>query len=189
MEEIWKDIVVEKNGTLYDFTGLYQVSNLGRVRSLRNNHGKYREQILKPRLNKSGYLMIGLNNDKKQQQFYVHRLVASTFIPNPNKLPQVNHKNETKTDNFVDNLEWCTEQYNSQYSSHKQKGKVFTEERKQKISEAHKKKVLCIETGHIFNSLKEAKEWLGKGNIKSCCQGIRKTAGGYHWQYVDDTHE
>ena len=188
MVEIWKDIVVEKNGIVYDFTGLYQVSNMGRVKSL-NYNKTGEEKILKTRLNKNGYLMIGLNKDKKQQQFYIHRLVAYTFIPNPNKLPQINHKNEIKTDNFVDNLEWCTEQYNSQYSSYKQKGKTFTEERKQKISEAHKKKVLCIETGHIFDSLKEAQTWLGKGNIKSCCRGIRKSAGGYHWQYVDDNDE
>ena len=115
MKEIWKDI---KN-----FEGLYQVSNKGRVRSLDrisvNCYGmprKLKGKILKPHLNVYGYLDIGLSNCGNGNIFKVHRLVADAFIPNPKNLPQVNHKDENKQNNCVENLEWCTNAYNVKYS-------------------------------------------------------------------------
>lgn len=127
MEEIWKDIK--------DYEGLYQVSNLGRVKSLSNIKSK-REKLLKLTLRTNGYYMVILYKNTKRAAKNVHRLVAETFIPNPDNLPQVNHKDEDKTNNCVGNLEWCDSKYNINYSM----GKA----------------VKCIETGIIYNSLTEA---------------------------------
>ena len=211
MEEVWKPIVIEKNGVVYNYEGLYEVSNMGRVRSLGNNRTR-KEKILKCKPHKSGYVYVGLHKDGEKQQFYIHRLVATAFIPNPENMPLVNHKNETKTENVWTNLEWCDAKYNVNYgtsrkrASEKQKGKQrkpFSEEHKQKLSEAfsgeknpiygrkgedapNTKKVLCLETKQVFVSIKEAQLWLGKGDIAQCVRGKSKTAGGYHWMYMDD---
>ena len=104
MEEVWKPIL--------DYEKLYEVSMSGRIRSLYNYRGKY--HILKPRL-KKGYLQIGLRKNNKRCWYSVHRIVAKTFIPNPDNLPCVNHKNQNKLDNSVYNLEWCTYHYNNIY--------------------------------------------------------------------------
>ena len=134
MKEIWKSI---KN-----YEGLYEVSNLGRVKSLNyNKTGK--EQILKPAKVKNGYLLVGLCNNKKVKTYHVHRLVAQTFIPNPNDLPQVNHKDEDKENNCIDNLEWCSAEYNMNYGTRNKrigkanKNKTISEETRKKISNAN----------------------------------------------------
>lgn len=115
MREIWRDIK--------DFEGIYQVSNLGRVRSLarwiKRKDGKtiYRKgRILKPQTG-SGYQTVYFRVGNKQKWFYVHRLVAEAFIPNPDNLPQVNHINENRMDNRVENLEWCSQRYNINYGT------------------------------------------------------------------------
>lgn len=106
MEEIWKDIK--------GYEGLYQISNFGRVKSLNyRNTGK--EQLLKPALNTTGYFCVMLC--KPLKRFLIHRLVAKAFIPNPDNLPCVNHKDENPTNNHVDNLEWCTQLYNVNYGN------------------------------------------------------------------------
>ena len=211
MVEEWKDIVIEKGGQVFDYTGLYQVSNLGRVRSLDRIDGmgrKVEEKILKLGNNK-GYQSVFLHKNGKAKIFQVHRLVATAFIPNPDNLPVVNHKDENPSNNCVDNLEWCTQKYNINYGtsiermsktlkgqkrsektrqkiSDAQKGKPKSEESKRKISETKSKKVICLETKQVFNSTKEAKQWLGSGDIKSCLAGNTKSAGGYHWMYYED---
>ena len=137
MEEIWKDIK--------GYEGLYQVSNIGRVRSLKND-------ILKPFICKGdGHYYVGLYREGICKRYAVHRLVADTFIPNPNNLLCVNHIDEVKTNNIVSNLEWCTYRYNNRYGTKPARtsnslkefyknnkshmvGRKRTEETKQKIS-------------------------------------------------------
>lgn len=108
-EEVWKDIK--------GYEGKYQASNLWRIRSL--NYARRKQiRVLKPGIEKTrGYLSVTLLNKGKQKTKPVHRLVALTFIPNPNNLPQVNHKDENKLNNCVDNLEWCNAKYNCNYGN------------------------------------------------------------------------
>ena len=92
--------------TVQGYEGLYEISNYGRVKSLNYNRtGK--ERIMKPAANTKGYLCVGLFKDGKMKSHRVHRLVASAFIENPDELPEVNHKDEDKTNNCANNLEWC----------------------------------------------------------------------------------
>ena len=147
MEEIWKEIDGYEN--------LYMVSSYGVVKSLGNDKGK-KEKILKQQKDKIGYLFVTLCNNGFRKIYKIHRLVAETFIPNPDNLPQVNHKDENKHNNFVyinedrtvnlekSNLEWCTAKYNMNYGSRneriseKHKRIKHTEETKEKISNALK---------------------------------------------------
>lgn len=154
--EIWKII----NG--FDD---YMASNFGRVKSLK----KGKERILKPRKDSGGYLQVDLYKDGKHHWTLVHRLVAELFLSNPNNLPQVNHINEDKTDNRLENLEYCDRQYNIDYSQSKAVAQ-FTLDGK-KVNE--------------FKSAIEAARQLGfnQGNISHCCLGKYKQAYGFKWQY------
>ena len=111
-EEIWKPIE--------GYEGLYEVSNTGRVRSIdrydSRNHFR-RGRILKLSYDTVGYLIVGLHSNGKKKTYLVHRLVAPAFIPNPDNLPQVNHRDEDKTNNRVENLEWCDSKYNLSYGT------------------------------------------------------------------------
>ena len=169
MNEEWRDIE--------GYEGLYQVSNLGRVRSLNCRGHKGCIGILTPRLDGKGYEMVALYKEGKARNTKVHRLVAQAFIPNPNNLPQVNHKDENKTNNNVKNLEWCTNKYNLNYGT-----------RNKRAAKTMGKKVVCVATGEIFNGIREAsrKYNIDRSDISKCCQGKRKTAGGYKWEYFKE---
>ena len=113
--EIWKPVI--------GYYGLYEVSNFGRVKSINyNKTGK--ERLMKQVVNKQGYYQVTLHKNGSMAAKKVHRLVAEAFIPNPNNLPCVNHKNEDKTDNRVENLEWCSIEYNNRYGM---RGKKISE--------------------------------------------------------------
>ena len=152
MKEQWKKI------DILNLKYEYKVSNLGRVKSedmeskTPTGYPAIRKgRILKPRKDGAGYLRVALPIiDKGYKNFSVHRLVAQAFIPNPKKLPQVNHKDENKLNNNIDNLEWCTDEYNLNYGT-----------RNKSISEsminnpAHSTPVLCVETGITYPSMQE----------------------------------
>ena len=164
MEE-WRDIK--------GYEGAYQVSSYGRIRSFKNNKVK----VLKAQHHYKGYLFVTLLKNGISKKYKVHRLVAQAFIPNPNNYPQVNHKDEVKDNNVVENLEWCTASYNNTYNN-----------KAKKIGETHNKKVICLNTGEIFDSVKDARNKYnikGRSNISECCKGKRKTAGGMRWAYYE----
>lgn len=162
MTEIFKDIT--------GFNGNYQVSNLGNVKSL-NYHRTGKEMLLSPGVSTSGYLMVILCKDGKMESHNIHRLVAEAFLPNPNGYPCINHRNECKQDNSVDNLEWCSYKYNNTYN-----------DRHLKTA----KSIFCLELNKVFQSSCEAERQTGiyQSNINRCLKGIRKSAGGYHWRYL-----
>lgn len=153
----------------------YMVSSEGEVFSLK--HGK--KKLLKPKPARDGYLQVGLYTNGRKTRKYVHRLVAEAFIPNLKNSPQVNHKDEVKTNNCVENLEWCDAKYNLNFGDHNERS---AKGRTNHPNMSHP--VLCLETGEIFPSTHEASRQTGvsRGNISSCLNGKRKTAGGFHWQ-------
>ena len=169
MIEVWKDIE--------EYNDEEQVSNLGSVRSVdryvnyKNNGKAFRKgQIIKPSIDSDGYKHLSLRNGKNVDICAkVAKLVADAFIPNPHNYPQINHKNEIKTDNRVDNLEWCTAEYNTNYGTRnermasKLKGRKFSNEHCKKLSESRKGNVVSDEQKEkISKSLK------GRYNEKNC---------------------
>lgn len=171
MEEEWRDIE--------GYEGYYQVSNLGRVKSLDriitykdNRKFLKKGNVMTQTKDKEGYLTIGLSMNGKQKTFKVHRLVAMSFIPNGEKLPQVNHLNSLVYDNKVENLQWCSNKMNCIHKTTKN----FT------------KKIICHETGEIFNTQREVGEKLplSERTVGRYLDGTRKTAKGYTFSYIEE---
>lgn len=175
-DEIWTSVP--------GYEGFYEVSSMGRVRSVsrwvpcvRNPEKKqfYHGRVLKPGVNMNpyGYLQVNLSKRGKTKPGLVHRLVAMAFIPNPDSLREVNHINGDKHDNRVVNLEWCSSKENKK---HAHALGLYTSE----------KAVKCVETGVVYRTQKEAAEVVGvhPNTIGKACLGRRKTAKGFHWQFV-----
>lgn len=205
MKEIWKDIT--------GYEGIYQVSNLGRVKSLERvvviGYGAkrlFKEKILKNNVNnKNGYVYVGLHKDGKTKQSRVHRLVALEFLKNEDNLPHINHKNEIKTDNSVDNLEWCTSKYNNNYGHHMEKivkntdyakrtlnTNYYTDARKRQLHEViEKQKIPCCgikENDKVrFSSIAEAARYVGgqSAHVQDVLKGRRKTHKGWVFVYAE----
>lgn len=184
MREIWRDIK--------DYEGLYQVSNWGRVKSLGNGKSNNsKERFLRPGKDGCGYLQICLCKNGKTKMFLVHRLVATAFLENPNNLPEVNHKDEDKTNNFVGtpendyrdgNIEWCYGEYNKNYGSRNERiSKTMTN------GKLSKKVLQFTKTGKFVREWPSANECgrngFNHGHIVLCCNGERKTHKGYIWKY------
>ena len=173
MEKIWKDIP--------GFVGVYQVSNTGKIYSVKKNI------ILRPSISDRGYLHVVLYNKKTKKNLRINRIVAEAFIPNPENKPLVNHKNGIKTDNRVENLEWVTDGENKIHSYRILKN---TPPRLGKTGElcSCSKPVLQIKNGVIiarFVGLAEAQRQTGTAYqlISGCCRGKHKTANGFSWKY------
>ena len=168
MEEIWKDIK--------GFEGLYQVSNYGLVRSLRDNHGRARELILKPKMNRGGYLYVALWKDGKSMTCRIHRLVAEAFLPNPLGLPQVNHIDEDKTNNRVENLEWCDVKYSVNYGT-------GVERRSRRVYQY----TISGEFVRSYYSTRDAERLTGLHHESIAAVARREpqhnSTGGYRWSY------
>ena len=163
MEEIWKPIL--------QYEAFYEVSNKGRVRSLRTGG------IMRMRIGRDGYVRVSLTKDGKQTHKLLHRLLAIAFIPNPDNFAEVNHKNENKQDNSILNLEWCTHKYNSNFG---------TRLKRMAISN-YEPVIQYTKDGEEIARYKSQKEAMEKTGIQSrhiscCCKGKRKTTGGYVWR-------
>lgn len=164
--EIWKDIE--------GYKGLYQVSNYGQVKSLK--FGK--EKILKQCKLKDGYLYVRLCQNGKGKTYKVHRLVVKCFLEAIEGKDIVNHKNEIKTDNRVENLEWVSSKENANYGT-----------RNERISERHKKPILQFTKDMVFvrefdsATIASTELNINLGHINSVCNFKRKTCGGYIWRY------
>lgn len=182
-EEIWKPIE--------GYEGLYEVSSWGRVRSLDKwvAHSINTKKFMKGRIRKlqedgHGYLKVELSKNGKVKTYKVHRLVAEAFIPNPKNYNVVNHKDEVKTNNYVDNLEWCTHSYNVNYGTGIQRK---TEKMiNGKLSKTVYQYSLSGELIAEYPSTIEVQRQLGFdcGNISKCCTGKKKNVYGYIWRYT-----
>jgi len=155
----------------------YEISNLGRVKSLK--YGK--EKIMKPAKDKDRYLYVHLYQNKKTKCYRVHRLVAQAFLLNPNNYPDINHKDEDKTNNCVSNIEYCSKSYNNSYGT-----------RTERASKA--KSIPVVQTDmennyiNVYQSARQVQRELGfnKSNIARCCKGKTNKVNGYKWYYLKD---
>lgn len=181
--EQWKTISGYEN---------YQVSNYGRVKSLKGKE----ERILKQGTTKNGYRIVGLYKDGKSKWFSVHRLVAMAFIDNSNNYPVVNHIDECRTNNHVENLEWCTVEYNSNYGTARERqSKAISGENHPMYGKFGKdnptsKQVIQLTLGgdyiKLWGGIREIERTLGyhSQSISKCCRGKQKTSNGYKWVYA-----
>lgn len=179
-EEIWKDIP--------GYEGMYQVSNLGRVKSLgrmvdyHHNMAYRAERILKPNKVRN-YYQISLQKGGTRRYLKVHRIVATTFIPNPHNHPYINHKDENKLNNCVENLEWCDEGYNTNYGTRNAKVSVaMTNGKLAKIVYQYDLSGRLIKT---WASTQECgRNGMSRGCISDCCRGVKKSYRGFIWSYI-----
>lgn len=168
--EIWKDV----NG----YEGIYQISTKGRVRNI-----KY-DRLLRQAKHRTGYVSVMLYRNGNPKRINIHRLVAENFIEKPDGCDIVNHKDENKSNNNIENLEWCSGEYNMKYGT---LGKRITQKRGHCARK--KRKVIqmdgCGNTLHIWDSISTASKETGtaRTSIFECCIGIHKTANGYVWKY------
>ena len=189
--EIWKTAIYD--GEIYE--GLYKVSNLGKILSL-NYRRTGKAKLRKPGTNSDGYFQVQLSKNKERKNCYVHRLVAETFLPNPDNLPEVNHKDEDKTNNFVflnedgtvnkkkSNLEWKTPKENSNHGT-----------RNERIAKANtngklSKRVLQLSlSGELICEYPSTRECerngFDHGAVAKCCRGEKPQYKGFIWKYKE----
>lgn len=196
MDEQWKDVA--------GYDNYYQVSSCGRIKSVERYvqdrfgmKAPYRipEKILKPKRSQTGYLFVHLSKNGHAHPQRIHRMVAEAFIPNPDRLPTVNHNNEDKTDNRVENLEWCTQAYNNEYGTRTQRSQMSQKQRRPvtmytkdgqplrtfpTLIEAARYIVSELEDQHV--SMKTV-----DNNIRAVChhRSHRHLAYGYRWEFEE----
>ena len=171
MKEVWKDIK--------SYEGIYQVSNLGRVKSLARHKviGSatfLAEENILINVNVKGYSRVSLCKDKKVKQHSIHRLVGMAFLDNPCNLPMINHKDENKANNNVENLEWCTGKYNSNYGMANKKGR-------RKVYQFSLDGTFLKEWEGLTMAAKEL--GIDGSHISKCCIGKLKQSGNFIWKY------
>lgn len=156
------------------YEGEYAITSCGKVWSYRT------KKFMKPCLNK-GYYKVNLSHNGKTINKYIHILVAKAYLNNPNNYNQVNHKNECITDNYVQNLEWCSAKYNVNYGTRNQRVKISNQQ-------TQGNRVRCIETGETYASYQEAsrKTGINATCIGNVCRGVQKTAGKLHWELLEE---
>jgi hypothetical protein len=158
MEEIWKDIE--------GYEGLYQISNIGNIKSLDYNNTK-KEKIMKVSTRKDGYQSIVLTKNGKPKQFYIHRLVAETFIPNPDNLPLINHKDCNPSNNTVSNIEWASYSHNNSYDG------------------AGRKRREAARKNNSFNAPKYCYVYNESGKLLKKCSSMKEASDYTHCNYRD----
>lgn len=163
--EVWKPVV--------GYEGLYEISNKGRLWSMPRNGTS--GGLIKGAYDKDGYLKYSLSKSGKQSNFFAHRLVAESFVPNPENKPHVNHLDEDTTNNNSENLQWCTPKENNNHGNHNLK-----------VSMSKSKPIICMETGECYYGISECARRTGlhNGNISKVLRGVRKHTGGFSFKYI-----
>lgn len=154
------------------YENLYSVTSCGKVWSCKS------KKFLKPFKTKDGYLQVELCKNGIGKKYYLHRLVAEAYIPNIDNLPQVGHNDDIKEYCCVKNLYWTTQAENNMHN-----------DRMEKVASKERKRVYCVELNKVFDGQSVAARELniGQANISLCCRDERKTAGGFHWRYIENT--
>lgn len=182
--EIWKQV----DG----YGGYYEVSNLGRVRSKERvtDIQSYCHIVRKPKILKGqfngNYFRVVMSYEGKYRQVLIHRLVAEAFLPNPNNLPEINHKDEDKTNNNVSNLEWCTRLYNINYGTKKKRHSEFMTKTKGRRVCQYTKTGELVNTFESITQASKATGIIHSSINMACVHETQKTAGGYVWRYAED---
>lgn len=173
-KEIWKPVK--------GYEGLYEVSNKGNIKSL-NYNKTGNEKVLRPADNGRGYLYVVISKNGERKNMLIHRAVAEVFLENPYNLPQVNHRDEDKTNNSVENIEFCSCKYNLEYSKVSQKAVEVTS----------KPVIQFTKDGRFvseYKNIREAERYTGihHNQISRCCLGRKhyKSAGNYKWKFKDE---
>lgn len=192
-EEIWKDVI--------GYEELYEISNLGRmkhkdtlVNDINNNRKIHiKERYMKPHLGKRGYYVYIVSKNNKKKHLPIHRLIATHFIQNPNNYPVINHINGIKTDNRIENLEWCTYSHNSKEAFRLGLQKTnYENSRFKKYNDSIKKKINQYDMNMNFikswDSIQQASRELNicASHICRCCKGNIKSIKGYKWRYFNE---
>ena len=178
------------------YDGVYQVSSYGRIKSLQRIDcgGRKRKEKILSQSTVRRYRVVGLNHNHVNKQYKVHRLVALAFLPNKENLPCINHKDENPLNNFVENLEWCTVEYNNKYgTAPERRSKSQSKTMKGRMPHPEQQKsVLQIDAItnniiRIYKSLSEAarENNLSEGKISMVCNGKRNSHGGYKWKFTN----
>lgn len=201
MEEIYKNLSIENLENeiwlpVVGFEGLYEVSSYGRVKSLNYRRTK-QEKIIKQEKDRYGYLIINICKNGKRKIIRVHRLVAKAFIDNPNNLETVNHKNEDKTDNRIDNLEWLSRADNIRYGT-AQERRILNINYQSRTKNTNWKAISEKKSKVVYQYSidgKLIKIWAStqecgingyhRGAVAACCRGERKLHKGYIWSYTE----
>lgn len=178
MEEIWKPIP--------GWEGLYEVSNLGKIKSLDRAKKGHKGRILTPKITRYGYLSVALSRDNKKKYNFVHRLVAISFIPNPDNKPYVDHKDNNKLNAKLENLQWVTESENNKFAFDRGRPPVKSWLGKSGSKHNKSKKVICHTLGISFGSAHEAARELGlhQGSISMVCRGESIHTNGFYFKYA-----
>lgn len=155
-----------------NYEGKYAITDGGQVYSYRRN------KFMKLDITKNGYVRVGLYDNGKTIHYLIHRLVAEAFLPNPNDLPCVNHKDENRQNNILSNLEWCSYEYNNTYGTRIEKAVKAK-------SKPVKQLTMDGEFIKLWDSAAEASKAIG-AQVYRAANGSRKSAGGYRWEYVKE---
>ena len=186
MKEVWKDVV--------GYEGLYEVSDLGNVRVSRVG-SPFFMKCKSIQKNNKGYLTVLLSDGKGvQKRRTIHRIVAEAFLDNAEHYPQINHKDENKTNNCVDNLEWCSQSYNVNYSLERHPERTLSHKHQKHVVRNGKRMALRVQQLTLDGEI--VREWdnsrtvfletgMSDWSISQCCRGIWKTAYGFKWQYAN----
>lgn len=188
IRELWKDIK--------GYEGVYQVSTLGNIRRVNRWAGNQCKSVYVSDIKNAstyidsfGYVKVCLSYKGVSKHYRVHRLVANAFIPNPDNLPQINHKDENKLNNCVNNLEWCTAKYNSNYGTRTLRisNRNLEFGAKHSVQQYSKDGMFIRE----WKSITEASNKLGLhvSKISACCHGSRKSTGGFMWRFTNECKE
>ena len=170
--------------------GLYEVSNIGNIKRIN------KDKCRKFNINRDGYVLVNLYKNGISKNLLVHRIVAKAFIPNPNNLSQINHKDGNKQNNRIDNLEWCSAKENITHT-YKKLNRNGISPNKGKFGNDNSNSMITLQYDMNGNLIKkweskiEASKELNidAGSISKCCNGERKQAGGYIWKYKVETEE